>query len=87
MVTNATIFVFIESDGVIAIFSAGNDDYRLQIAESLTLKPQGFQLLPRRRPSGRNARIPGQTRSHSNETWPRKVRTTFDQRVAYRDHG
>jgi cytochrome P450 len=25
------------------------DDYRLKIAESLTLKPQGFQLLPRRR--------------------------------------
>jgi cytochrome P450 len=25
------------------------DDYRLQIAESLTLKPQGFGLLPRRR--------------------------------------
>jgi cytochrome P450 len=28
---------------------AASDDYRLQIAESLTLKPQGFELLPRRR--------------------------------------
>ncbi|MCX5044914.1 cytochrome P450 [Aldersonia sp. NBC_00410] len=26
-----------------------DDDYRLQIAESLTLKPRGFRLLPRRR--------------------------------------
>ena len=25
------------------------NDYRLQIAESLTLKPQGFELVPRRR--------------------------------------
>jgi cytochrome P450 len=28
---------------------SASDDYRLQIAESLTLKPQGFELLPRRR--------------------------------------
>jgi len=27
------------------------DDYRLQIAESLTLKPRGFELRPRRRHS------------------------------------
>ena len=65
--TNATIFVFIESDGVIVIFSAGQHTAAAQAIESLHTRAQ--------RRAERRLRAQTRTARVNAPTWPAPAHT------------